>query len=222
MPIILVPTSHVAEESIRKIKEVIEKAKPDCVAVELDENRYQALKSKQSENSIRSLSVSTYLIFILLKKLQKKVGEIVNVMPGSDMLTAVEFSKEKKIPIYFIDQDIQVTLFNFQKLKITEKLKLFRYALTASFSLYTGIGKTKEKIDLKKVPEEQFIDQIMSQFQKTFPKLYKILVEDRNRYMAAQLKELSKTHRNIVAVIGAGHKRGLKKILEDKGKSASS
>jgi len=42
MSIILIPTSHIAEESIQKIKEVIEKTKPDCVAIELDEKRYIA------------------------------------------------------------------------------------------------------------------------------------------------------------------------------------
>ena len=62
----------------------------------------------------------------------------------------------------------------------------------------------------------------MVEFQKTFPKLYKILVEDRNIYMANQLKELSKTHKKIVAVIGAGHRKGIKQILENKIKPASS
>ncbi len=210
MPIILVPTSHVAEESIRKIKEVIEKAKPDCVAVELDENRYQALKSKQ-QSSPRSLGLSTYLIFVLLKKLQKKVGDIVGVMPGSDMLTAVEFAKEKNIPVYFIDQDIQTTMFKIKTLKKSEKLKLIKYALTASFYIYTGKGKG-EKIDLTKVPQEEVIEQAMDVFKKTFPQLYKILVEDRNRHMAAQLKELSRIHKKIVAVVGAGHRKGMKQI----------
>lgn len=215
MPIILVPTSHIAEESIRKIKEVIEKIKPDCVAVELDQNRYQALKTKQS-SSLKSLGPSTWLIFTLLKKLQKKVGEIVNVIPGSDMLTAIEFSTEKNIPVYFIDQDIQITLFNFQNLKITEKLKLIRYALTASFSLYTGTGKTDQKIDLTKVPEEELIEKAMAEFQRIFPKFYKILVEDRNVYMANQIKEISKAHKTIVAVVGAGHRKGIKALLENK------
>ena len=212
MPTVLVPTSHVAEESIQKIREVIEKVKPDCVCVELDQNRYQAMKSQQN-SSFRSLGGPTWLIFTLLKKLQEKVGEIVNVIPGSDMLTAIEFSKEKAIPVYFIDQNIQITLSNFQKLKITEKLRLIRYALTASFSLYTGIGN-RAKIDLTKVPEEELIEKAMAEFQKAFPKLYKILVEDRNIHMANQIKEISKVHKTIVAVVGAGHRKGIKTLLE--------
>ena len=211
MPIILVPTSHVAEESIKKIKEVIEKTKPDCVAVELDQSRYVSSKSGGGKSSIRSLGAATYAIFLLLKKLQEKIGDIVGVVPGSDILTAIEFSKENSIPVYFIDQDIQTTLYNFKKLKASEKLKLIRYALTASFSIYTGRG---EKIDLTKVPPEDVIDQAMDVFQKTFPQLYKILIEDRNRHMSEQLTELSKVHKTIVAVVGAGHRKGIKSLLE--------
>ncbi|HLD57677.1 MAG TPA: TraB domain-containing protein [archaeon] len=213
MSIILVPTSHVAEESIQKIKEVIEKTKPDCVAVELDKNRYLALKSEQVSGK-PNLGFTTNVIFTLLKKLQEKIGDIVGIMPGSDMLTAVETAKEKSIPVYFIDQDIQKTLEALKMLKLTEKLKLIKYALTASFYIYTGRGK--EKIDLTKVPPEQLIDDALEVFKITFPQLYKILVEDRNQYMAANLKKLSENYNTVVAVVGAGHYKGIKSLLETK------
>ena len=212
--IILVPTSHVAEESVQKIKDVIEKVRPDCVAVELDENRYLALKSEQSGSPAKSLGPSTFLIFTLLKKLQSKIGDIVGVVPGSDMLTAVDFSKEKNIPVYFIDQDIQKTLYEIQRLKFSEKIRLIKYALTATFYIYTGRGK--EKIDLTKVPPENLIEQAMETFKTAFPQLYNILVEDRNVFMAFRLKELSKIHKNIVAVVGAGHKKGILSLISEK------
>ena len=69
---------------------------------------------------------------------------------------------------------------------------------------------------MTKVPPEELIDQAMETFQKVFPQLYKILVEDRNKRMASALLELSKTHKNIVAVVGAGHRKGLKSLLSNK------
>ena len=213
MPTILVPTSHVAEESIQKIKEAIEKIKPDCVAVELDTNRYLALKSGQTSGKT-NLGFATNLIFILLKKLQEKVGDIVGVLPGSDMLTAVETAESMSIPVYFIDQDIQTTLESLKTLKLSEKLKLIKYALTASFYVYSGRGKGK--IDLTKVPPEELIDQAMDVFKITFPQLHKILVEDRNHYMSANLKKLSENYKTVVAVVGAGHYKGIKSLLENK------
>jgi len=214
MSIILIPTSHIAEESIQKIKEVIEKVRPDCVAVELDEKRYIALKSEQSGSSMKSLGLSTFLIFTILKKLQSKVGDIVGVMPGSDMLTAVDFAKEKNILVYFIDQDIQKTLYEIKKLKTKEKIKLIKYALAATFYIYTGQGK--KKIDLSKVPPEELIEQAMETFKITFPQLYKIIVEDRNQHMATNLRKLSENHKIVVAVVGAGHRKGIKTLLENK------
>ncbi len=211
MSIILIPTSHVAEESIQKIKEVIEKVKPDCVAVELDKNRYLALKQKEISGK-PNLGFTTNLIFKLLKKLQEKIGDIVGIMPGSDMLTAVEFSKSKNIPVYFVDQDIQVTLQNLKTLKLSEKLKLIKYALTATVFIYTGRGG--EKIDLTKVPPEELIDQALEVFKISFPQLYKILVEDRNQHMAANLRKLSENYKTVVAVVGAGHYKGLKALLQ--------
>ena len=212
MSIYLIPTSHVAEESIRKIKEVIEKIKPDCVAVELDKSRYLALKHKESSGA-PNLGFTTNLIFKLLKKLQEKIGDIVGIMPGSDMLTAVEFSRFQNIPVYFIDQDIQTTLESLKTLKLAEKLKLIKYALTASFYIYTKKGGS-DKIDLTKVPPEKLIDQAMKVFKTTFPQLYKILVEDRNQHMAANLKKLSENYKTIVAVVGAGHYKGIKNLLQ--------
>ncbi|MBI4163278.1 MAG: TraB/GumN family protein, partial [Candidatus Aenigmarchaeota archaeon] len=190
-----------------------------CVAVELDKNRYLALKSEQISGK-PNLGFTTNLIFTLLKKLQEKIGDIVGIMPGSDMLTAVETGKSKNIPVYFIDQDIQDTLQALKALKLTEKLKLIKYALTASFYIYTGRGK--EKIDLTKLPPEEIIDQALEVFKITFPQLYKILVEDRNRYMAVNLKKLSENYKTVVAVVGAGHYKGLKQILSNQTKSASS
>ncbi|MCK5474695.1 MAG: TraB/GumN family protein, partial [Candidatus Aenigmarchaeota archaeon] len=47
MTIYLVGTSHIAKESLSKVKKAIEGKKPNCVAVELDYVRFHALKNKR-------------------------------------------------------------------------------------------------------------------------------------------------------------------------------
>ena len=47
MTIYIVGTSHVAGESVSKVKKAIAEKKPGCVAVELDMNRYMALKTRE-------------------------------------------------------------------------------------------------------------------------------------------------------------------------------
>ena len=45
---ILVGTAHISQESVDLVREVIEKERPDCVCVELDERRYEALSQEQT------------------------------------------------------------------------------------------------------------------------------------------------------------------------------
>ena len=44
--LILIGTSHIAKESLREVARVIEKEKPDIVAIELDRRRFYALTQK--------------------------------------------------------------------------------------------------------------------------------------------------------------------------------
>ncbi len=45
--IILVGTAHVSDKSVTEVNEVIEREKPDIVAVELCKGRYNALKGEE-------------------------------------------------------------------------------------------------------------------------------------------------------------------------------
>jgi pheromone shutdown protein TraB len=46
--IVLIGTAHVSKESIAEVKNEIESLKPDCVAVELDEKRYNSIMDPES------------------------------------------------------------------------------------------------------------------------------------------------------------------------------
>lgn len=46
--ILLVGTAHVSQESVDLVKTVIENEKPDCVCLELDDKRFQALTQKSN------------------------------------------------------------------------------------------------------------------------------------------------------------------------------
>ena len=45
--IILVGTAHISKESVHLVRAVIERDKPDCVCVELDERRYETLSQQR-------------------------------------------------------------------------------------------------------------------------------------------------------------------------------
>ena len=69
--------------------------------------------------------------------------------------------------------------------------------------------------DLRTVPEEKLIENMMAVLKKRYPSVYKVLVEDRNKYMVKQLVTLMREHpeKKILVVVGAGHKKGMEELL---------
>lgn len=197
--VILVGTSHVSPDSIKKIESSINKFKPGGIGIELDPSRYLALKGETK------LPRGNLPFFIrILRWIQKKIGERTGVLPGEDMLNAVEIGEAKEIPVYLIDQEFSKTVEKLKNLPFTKKLKLFISPLKVSGNLLEG--ELNEKL----------IQEITTQLKEEFPEIYEILVNSRNLYMARALEELSKKHSKILAVVGAGHLPDLKEKLEER------
>ncbi len=210
----IVGTAHVSEKSISEVNQIIEREKPDIVAVELDRGRYQALKG---EEEVREINVKDllsggkfnyFLLQWLLAFVQKKIGADMGVKPGAEMLAAIETAEKSGARVALIDRDIQITLGRFwSKMSFFEKLKLFGSLIGATF----GIG-TKE-IDIDTVTDEDVVTQLVSELRKVAPSAASILIDERDAFMAKNLIDLSKEG-NVVAVVGAGHREGIKKYLD--------
>jgi pheromone shutdown protein TraB len=213
--IILVPTSHIARESLENVRNTIEKEKPDCVAVELDINRYHYLKERGNESTldmIRILGLPTFLIYWVLKKFQDYFGRKTGILPGSEMMEAVGIAGGRGITIALIDLPLEITLSKIRKIPLSEKLGLFRLLIMGVFGLAIPFGK-KHSFDLNRVPPKEIIRQAMGYLEKELPGFYRVLVSERNAVMAKNLKGLSKKFNKIVCVIGAGHEKGMKELL---------
>lgn len=217
--IILVPTSHVARQSLDKVREVIEKEKPDLVAVELDINRYMAARQESRASlteTLKALGVMTFVFYWALKKLQSWLGKKLGILPGSEMLHAVEIANKKGIKFAFIDRDIGITMMRIRNISWREKMKLLLYLFKGFTIDYVLLKARKKKgIDLSKVPPKELIREAMSMLKKEFPQLYNVLVHERDIYMVKKLKQLSQHYEKIVAVTGAGHTDGMKKLLRN-------
>ena len=55
--IILIGTAHISQDSVTLVTETIEREKPDCVCLELDENRFQSLVQKDRWESLNILEI---------------------------------------------------------------------------------------------------------------------------------------------------------------------
>ncbi|MAE42292.1 hypothetical protein CMO93_00860 [Candidatus Woesearchaeota archaeon] len=220
----IIGTSHIAKQSLEEVQEAIEQDKPDTVAVELDKRRMYSLlsnkKNKASISDIRYIGLKGYLFSLIGGYIQKKLGEKVKISPGSEMLAAVKLAKKNKLKIALIDQDILITLRRFSKyfgfkefLKIifvdTFRGLFFREKLIEEY----GLGS----FDLKKVPDKQTIKKLLRMVKKRYPGLYKVLIEERNEFMASKLIKLmgENEEKKILAVVGAGHEEDILKLIKN-------
>ena len=157
------------------------------------------------------------MMFFLMKQVQKWLGGKVGIMPGSDMLGAVKEAEAAGIRLAFIDRDIAITMQRLGKVPWTEKAKLVLFmvkGLTID-SLLAKAGRGKRvQLDLKKVPPRELINEVLVVLKKEFPNLYRVLVRERDLYMARRLAGLSLRYERIVAVVGAAHSPGLLEMLK--------
>lgn len=216
--IILVGTAHISQESVDLAKRIIEEEKPDSVGVELDRQRMDQLLSgsKWKELDINKVieSGQTYLFLvnILLSNIQRQLGEKVGVMPGSEMLESVQKAQSLGLPVELLDRDVRTTFMRAtSEMRFTEKLKFF-YFLFMSFFGFSG-----ETIDQKKIEEfknTDLLNELMKQLGKSFPSIKKVLVDERDEFIAGRI--MQSNSKKIVAVVGLGHVEGIKKALGKK------
>ncbi len=216
--IIIVGTAHVSEKSVREVISTIEREKPDIVAVELCKARYDSLKGNVENTDIpvkdllREGKVYFYIVHMLLAHVQKKFADEMGIQPGAEMISAMDAAEENGARILLIDRNVQVTLQRFwSKMGFVEKLKMLGGLIAAVL----GIGGTKD-IDIDTITNQDIVSMLVEEFRETSPNAVKVLIDERDAYMARNLlRAASGGGKKIVAVVGAGHRAGIQKYIEN-------
>jgi len=218
--IILVGTAHISKKSVELVKETIEKENPDTIAVELCQQRYNQLKQgkKWREMDIIKLiqTGQSYLFLtnLLLSNIQKKMGLKLGIKPGSEMIEATKIAEEKQIPISLVDRNVTITLKRaLNKTGTIEKIKLILSIILSFF--HEAEELTPEKIE--ELKNEDIMTKLMQELSKIAPTIKKVLVDERDIYIANKIKQTP--GKKIVAVVGAGHLKGIKQNILNKSKS---
>ena len=201
----IIGTSHIAKESLKEVEQAILELEPSVIAIELDHKRlialFQKTKSKLSIADIKRIGVGGYIFSKFGSYAERKLGDYVGVTPGSEMKKAITLAKEKNIPIALIDQDIEITLRNLKRISWKEKRNFIVDILGAIFK------RKPFEFDLTKVPSQKVIEKMMASLKKRYPNVHSVLIEERNRVMANNLKRVMEKYPDklILAVMGAGH-----------------
>lgn len=216
----IIGTAHVSEESVNEVKDAIYEQHPDIVAIELDRGRYAKIKNKMMgieeddeisvTRIIKENKVGLFLVSTLLGYFQSKIGDEVNVDPGSEMIGAIEACEDLNIPIALIDREINTTLQRaLNKMGFMEKVK-FAYGLLLSVF---GLDDEEDEIDIEELKNSETIDDMMEIFKDEAPSVYEVLVHERDAYLAGRIMQIP--HEKVIAVVGAGHRPGIEKYLDN-------
>lgn len=208
--LIIVGTAHVLQKSVEEVKAVIENEKPDAVAVELCPARYKALIGERDEVRVTEIlkrgDFFLLLLQLLLGYFQRKIGEEMNTRPGEEMLTAINKAKEINADVLLIDRDITITFKRlWGQMSFFEKLKFFFYLIKGSFA---------KDIEVEEMLKEDIIDLLVREFRKISPKAAKVLIDERDEFMAYNLLRAMERYNKVVAVVGAGHKKGIVEAMQ--------
>ncbi len=215
--IILVGTAHISRESVELVKRVIHEERPDVVCVELDEKRYKAISQRDRfeqldvKKIIKSKQLTTLMANLILSSYQKKLGEKIGVMPGSELIEATRCAEELGIPVKLCDRDVRTTLM--RAWRLTPLWKKGKLLSSLILSLFDDTDVTEEK--LRELKQSDVISELMQELGDAMPELKKVLIDERDTYLSEKIKETE--GKRIVAVVGAGHVQGIRKaLMEDR------
>ena len=211
--ITLIGTAHVSAESIKEVRNTIEELKPDCICIELDEKRADSIKNPDKYRQLDLVKVlknhQGFLMIanLVLSSFQRRMGQNLGVKPGDEMLEAIKVAEEKNIPTVMADRPIQVTLRRaWAKNSLWGKSKLLAALLSSAFSKEEYSSEEIE--ELKKGNE---MDSMMNELSDYMPVVKKVLIDERNYYLASKIYNAEGDSK--VAILGAGHLKGVEEIL---------
>lgn len=224
--ITLIGTAHVSAESISEVENVISDVKPDCVAIELDEKRYESIINPDKYRELDIIKVlkrkEGFLLLanIVMASFQKRMGKNAGVKPGEEMVAAINKAKELNIPTALVDRPIQITFRRAWK-------KTSAYGKTQLLSALLASGFSKDEIsseEIENLKQSSEMDSMMKELSELMPAVKQVLIDERDQYLASHIWKAEGN--NIVAVLGAGHLPGveahLKKIAENQASTDTS
>jgi pheromone shutdown-related protein TraB len=210
---ILVGTAHISQESVTLVRDVVSREAPDCVCVELDRQRYAALADRQRWEAldlkalIRQRQLSPLLVNLILAAYQQKLGGQLGVAPGAELLEAVRTAQAHDISFVLCDRDVRITLTRAWRLTPLPKKLLLAASLLGSIFDRTTISEDM----LRQLRQQDALSALLQELGEALPTLRTVLVDERDLYMAHQLRQVE--GQRVVAVMGAAHVEGIRRAL---------
>ena len=214
----LLGTAHVSKTSADVVTDLLNTDHYDAVAVELCPNRHNALVNPDSLAKmdlfqiIKEKKTSMVIANLALGSYQQRLAEEVGIEPGAEMKAALNVARDKHLPVILIDRDIGITF-----KRVYRNVPFWR-----RFSIFGGLMASlvsREKVsaeDIEKLKEGDMLETAFSHVTPSERDIFKPLINERDEYMSARLQHEihDSDYKHVLAVVGAGHLRGMNQILQ--------
>jgi pheromone shutdown-related protein TraB len=217
----LLGTAHVSKASVDAVRDAVGSGAYDAIAVELDAPRLQAMTDPGALAKldliqvIRTGRTAMFAANLALAAYQRRLAEQLGIEPGAELKRAVMEARERNLPVHLIDREVGLTFRRASsKLGWWGRAKLGGGLLTALFA-DEEVGHD----EIEKLKQGDLLESSFGEFASDSPALYESVIAERDRYMAARLRESHGDAREVLAVVGAGHLHGLAKHLREENRA---
>jgi pheromone shutdown-related protein TraB len=216
---VLVGTAHVSRTSAEHVAELAGEGEYDAIAVELCPARHKAMqgdshwKELDLYQIIRQRKAGMVMANLALGAYQRRIAEQFGIEPGAELKAATEAAEKRGLPLQLVDRDLATTL----KRSYRSVPWYKRIYMMTGLMLSTVTSEDIDEEAIEKLKEGDILESTFTEFAQHSPELYEALIAERDRYMAARLREENAGHegRRVLVVIGAGHLDGLAGYLSD-------
>ncbi len=201
----IIGTNHLMSKE--EIYSIIKKERPNVIGVELCETRYNLMvlplinkEQKDIEEKEDKPKEDNTLIGKISKTIKEK-AEKENVQYGSDQINACLYAIENKIPLEFVDLNIEKTKELMDKIPVKEQQGFMKEILEF------------QKKTLKEVTEKIDVDKTLRELKEKYPIAFEFLINFRNLFILNKILKLERKYPygKILIFLGKGHE----KIIED-------
>ena len=213
----LLGTAHVSQSSVDAVRSAVASGRFDAISVELDAGRLQSMSDPDALAKLDIIKViregKTHLFAanLALAAYQRRLAEQLGVEPGAELKAAVQDGRDRGLPVHLIDREVGLTFKRtLHKLGWWSRAKVSAGLLAAMFA-DEEVGDD----EIEKLKQGDLLESSFGEFAAQSPALYESIIAERDRYMAARLRETSGNAKEVLAVVGAGHLPGLSRHLAE-------
>ncbi len=214
----IIGTAHVSRTSVKAVRKLASTGEFDAIAVELCQSRFDALTGERKWTDldlykvIREGKAGLVMVKLALSAYQRRIAEQFGIEPGAELRAAIVAAKERDLPLQLVDRDLATTL----RRSYASVPWYKRLYLMAGLALGMVSSEDIDEESIEKLKQGDILESTIAEFAEMSPELFEALIAERDRYMAARLRQenAGASGRKVLVVIGAGHMEGLSGHLE--------